>query len=287
MKLYLKKKKLSIAIPASIIADIPHLREKTSKIGLIGRSAAIFRVGQIIVYPDDPSIDQSTDLQLITLLLSYLETPQYLRKNFFKLQPELRYVGIIPPLRTPHHPTRKSFNKQLSGYREGLVLGKSKHGVHVDVGLRKSVLLPNQDFPIGKRITIKITLIINQVTGKLVDRSEIPEYWGYTILAKNRPLGKTLTKVLFDLKIATSKYGATFKSTVQKMIPKWKNANSILIIFGAPSQGLHKILQYEQLDLNKEMDFVINTIPYQGTATVRTEEAIIASLSLMTSLDFI
>lgn len=287
MKLNLKKKKLSIAIPTSIIADIPHLREKTSKIGLIGRSAAIFRVSQIIVYPDDPSIDQSNDLRLITTLLSYLETPQYLRKNSFKLQPELRYVGIIPPLRTPHHPTRKSLNKQLSVYREGLVLGKSKQGIHVDVGLRKSVLLPNRNFPIGKRVTLKITRINDQVTGKLVDRSEIPEYWGYTILAKNRPLGKTLTKVFFDLKIATSKYGATFKSAVQKMVPKWKNANSVLIIFGAPSQGLHKILQYEQLDLNKEMDFVINTIPHQGTATVRTEEAIIASLSLITGLDFV
>ena len=47
------KKKLAIAIPASTISDTPHLREKTSKIGLIGRAAAIFRVDEIIVYLDN------------------------------------------------------------------------------------------------------------------------------------------------------------------------------------------------------------------------------------------
>ena len=52
------KKKLSIAIPASTIADTPHLREKTAKMGLIGRAAAIFRVDEIIVYPDNPKVDQ-------------------------------------------------------------------------------------------------------------------------------------------------------------------------------------------------------------------------------------
>ncbi len=81
------KKKLAIAIPASIISDTPHLREKTSKIGLIGRAAAIFRVDEIIVYPDNPKANQVRDLDFISLLLSYLETPQYLRKRLFKLEP--------------------------------------------------------------------------------------------------------------------------------------------------------------------------------------------------------
>ena len=52
------KKKIAIAIPASTISDTPHLREKTAKIGLIGRAAAIFRVDEIIVYPDIPKINQ-------------------------------------------------------------------------------------------------------------------------------------------------------------------------------------------------------------------------------------
>ena len=77
----MNKKKLSIAIPASTISDTPHPREKTAKIGLIGRAAAIFRVDEIIVYPDNPKVDQRRDLDYIALLLNYLETPQYLRKR--------------------------------------------------------------------------------------------------------------------------------------------------------------------------------------------------------------
>jgi predicted SPOUT superfamily RNA methylase MTH1 len=70
------KTKLAIAIPASTISDTPHQREKTAKIGLIGRAAAIFRVNQIILYPDNPRIDQQRDLDFMALLLNYLDTPQ-------------------------------------------------------------------------------------------------------------------------------------------------------------------------------------------------------------------
>ena len=51
-------KKLTIAIPASIATNTPHLREKTAKIGLIGRAASIFRVDKIIIFPDKPKINQ-------------------------------------------------------------------------------------------------------------------------------------------------------------------------------------------------------------------------------------
>ena len=104
----MSRKKLAIAVPASVISDTPHLREKTSKIGLIGRAAAVFRVDEIIVYPDNAEKGkQKNEANLIALLLSYLETPQYLRKRFFKLDPRLQYAGILPPLRTPHHPLNR------------------------------------------------------------------------------------------------------------------------------------------------------------------------------------
>ena len=130
------KKKLAIAIPASVISDTPHLREKTSKIGLIGRAAAIFRVDEIIVYPDNPKANQSRDLDFIALLLSYLETPQYLRKRLFKLEPSLQFAGILPPLRTPHHPvSSKTRDLKTGEYREGLVLSQAKEGLLVDIGV--------------------------------------------------------------------------------------------------------------------------------------------------------
>ncbi|HUW47814.1 MAG TPA: putative RNA uridine N3 methyltransferase, partial [Patescibacteria group bacterium] len=97
-------KELSIAIPASVVSDTPHLREKTSKMGMIGRAAAIFKVNAIIIYPDDPRANQKKDMELIDRVLTYMETPQYLRKRLFELSPDLQFAGILPPLRTPHHP---------------------------------------------------------------------------------------------------------------------------------------------------------------------------------------
>jgi len=81
----LRKKKLSITIPASVVSDAPHLREKTSKVGLIARAAAIFRVDEIIVYPDNLHVNQAVDIDLIATLLAYMETPQYLRKRLLGL----------------------------------------------------------------------------------------------------------------------------------------------------------------------------------------------------------
>ncbi|NIU85482.1 MAG: RNA-binding protein, partial [Candidatus Thorarchaeota archaeon] len=43
---------ISAAIPSSLVAEISHLREKTSIIGQIGRASAIFRVNHIYIYKD-------------------------------------------------------------------------------------------------------------------------------------------------------------------------------------------------------------------------------------------
>ena len=77
-------KNITIAIPASIITDTPHLREKTSKIGQIGRAAAIFRVNKIIVYPDKRKISQVKELDFIATVLTYLDTPHIYEKNYLE-----------------------------------------------------------------------------------------------------------------------------------------------------------------------------------------------------------
>ncbi|MEM3041668.1 MAG: putative RNA uridine N3 methyltransferase, partial [Nitrososphaerota archaeon] len=89
--------KISVAVPASLVSDVPHLREKTFKIGLIGRALAIFRIDEAIIFRDAPHRDQSREINLLASILSYMETPQYLRKKLFKISPELRYAGILPP----------------------------------------------------------------------------------------------------------------------------------------------------------------------------------------------
>jgi len=278
----LQRKKLSIAIPASVISDTPHLREKTSKIGLVGRAAAIFRVDEIIIYPDNPKVNQTTDMDLIATLLAYMETPQYLRKRLFKLRPELQYAGILPPLRTPHHPlNRRMKNLKVGEYREGATLSRTKEGTLIDIGVEQPALIVNSQLLIGKRVTVKITKVEKRVEVEVANRDEIPIYWGYRVAAEKNSFGKIVKSKGFDLTVATSKYGVPFPDVAEKIAQKWKKANTILVAFGAPTQGLYEIVKNEGLNLDDVVDFVVNTISMQGTETVRTEEALFASLAIL------
>jgi predicted SPOUT superfamily RNA methylase MTH1 len=276
----LKRRRLSIAIPASVVSDTPHLREKTSKIGLIGRATAIFRVDEIIIYSDSLHVSQRPDMDLISLLLAYMETPQYLRKRLFKLEPGLQFAGILPPLRTPHHPlNRKLSDLKVGEYREGAVLSRANGGFLVDIGVEKPVLTRGVPAASGPRITVKIIKAGMHAEAELAARDEVPLYWGYSVSVENRHLGSILKKRAFGLVIATSRYGSSLAEIAEQLAEKWKRTDEALVAFGAPSQGLVEILEHEGLSLSDVADFVVNTIPTQGTETVRTEEALIASLA--------
>nr|NIW13678.1 hypothetical protein [Candidatus Thorarchaeota archaeon] len=51
------------------------------------------------------------------------------------------------------------------------------------------------------------------------------------------------------------------------------------------TQGLYAIAVREHLNLDEVASFVVNTIPGQGTETVRTEEALYASLVVLNLLE--
>lgn len=275
------RRKVAIAIPASLVSDVPHLREKTSRVGLIGRAAAIFKIDEITVFSDKPKEDQTREMNLITLLLSYMDTPQYLRKRFFKLEPELRCAGILPPLRTVHHPLNRVANQlKIGEFREGVTLSTNKEGNLADIGVERPVLIVGQQLPPGKRVTLKVSRIAEQIEAELVSRNDVPFFWGYSV-TKEDSLRKILRNGNFDLKIATSKYGSPFSEIAEELSVAWKEARAVLVAFGAPNRGLHEIARQEGLDLKSVVDFVVNTIPSQGTETVRTEEAVVASLAIL------
>ena len=273
--------KVTVAIPASVVSDTPHLREKTSKIGLIGRAAAIFRVKEIVVYTDNPKANQRADLDLIATLLEYMETPQYLRKRLFKIEPRLKYAGILPPLRTPHHPlNRKAERLKVGEYREGVVISETKEGLLVDIGVEHAALLREKQFAVGKRVTVQIVKAGGQVEAQAVS-GEVPDYWGYAVTAERHLLKRLLETRKFDLAIGTSVKGVNWASVAGEVAEKWSKAGSVLVAFGAPARGLYEVAKDEGWQLEETVDFVVNTIPRQGTETVRTEEAVFASLSIL------
>jgi predicted SPOUT superfamily RNA methylase MTH1 len=280
-----RDRKLAVAIPVSVVSDIPHLREKTLKIGLVGRAAAIFRVNEIVVFPDILGANQKRDRNLIVTLLSYVETPQYLRKRLFKIKPELRYAGILPPLRTPHHPLEKRARKlKIGEYREGAVVSVAEAGSLVDIGVERPLLIPDKKLPVNKRVTVRITKTGKHPRVMLANRAEIEAYWGYTVMPSKVSFGQLTKAHSYDLVIATSKLGAPLAQVTDELAERWKKSGNILVAFGAPARGLQEIVAQENLSLDKIADFMVNTIPDQGTETVRTEEALYASLALLNTI---
>ncbi len=280
-----RTQEVSIAIPASFVSDTPHLREKTLRIGLVGRAAAIFQIDEIIVYPDMPNVDQTRDAELLALILSYMETPQYLRKKLFKIRPELRYAGVLPPLRTPHHPLINRLKKlNIGEYREGVVVSSSTKGSFIDVGVEQPAFILGKRLPPNTRVTVKITQLKKRFLATLASREEIRTYWGYKVTISNVLLGQLIKKRNFNLVIATSRKGKPIMQVIDKLKEKWKTSKRILIAFGAPTQGLYEIVAHEHIKLEDIAQFIVNTIQNQGTETVRTEEALYATLAILNTL---
>jgi hypothetical protein len=274
-------KNITIAIPASIITDTPHLREKTSKIGQIGRAAAIFRVNKIIVYPDKRKISQVKELDFITTVLTYLDTPPYLRKKLFGIDPKLKYAGILPPLRTPNHPLNRKSRKLRSGeYREGIIVGKNKDGMIVEIGVERTALLRNHNWVLGDHVITQIIKTGKQIEVQTLEREEIPTYWGFSVFKEEQSFLKIIKNNNYDLVIATSVKGQSLSDNFEEIIKKWKKANNIILEFGAPNKGLFEIAKDEGFNLIENTDYILNIIPRQGTVTIRTEEALFATLSI-------
>ncbi|HUJ84939.1 MAG TPA: putative RNA uridine N3 methyltransferase [Candidatus Acidoferrales bacterium] len=277
------KKQVAVAIPASVVEDTPHLREKTAKIGYIARSCAIFRVNEIIVYADKLRFNQKRDVDFISLLLRYLETPQYLRKRLFELKPELQFAGILPPLRTPNHPQQGNIRSlKVGDYREGIVISKNEKAILADIGAEKpAVLINNYQAEVNQRLTLKIVRVkADQVEVQVASKEEVPEYWGYEVTEETRPLREWLENRKFDLTVGTSKLAPRFQDVAGALASKWHKAHNVLLLFGAPSRGLFDIAKEEGVRIEALVDFVINTVPEQGTETVRTEEALLATMAI-------
>ena len=273
---------LTLAIPASFVSDIPHPREKTSRVGTIARAASTFRVEEIVVYRDRPHEEQGADAEFIVTILRYVETPQYLRKLLFPPNPILRYAGILPPLRTPHHPLEKCSSRLKPGkFREGVVTARMGEGVDVEIGVERQAILP-QSLPRGTRLTVEITEASREVVRvRRVEPSEISIYWGYRVRGSNPTLGEMTKKGFFDLVIMTSRWGKPLTEAIGDIKARWREAQNALIAFGSPREGLREILAREGLDIDEVRDFVLNTIPLQGVETVRTEEAVWATLAVL------
>ncbi|XP_058125246.1 putative methyltransferase C9orf114 [Anopheles ziemanni] len=297
---------VSIAVPGSIMENAQSPELRTYLAGQIARAACVFQVDEVIVFDDCAPHNQGTDRMAsietsegatsarrcciqLARILQYLECPQYLRKYFFPIHNDLKYCGLLNPLDSQHH------LRQLSEFvfREGIVTNKPVKmgkGSFVNVGLLNDVRVDDVLEP-NVRVTVKLPegaeLKSRKLRAKVVPpsqpRQETGIYWGYTVRIANS-LSQVFTKSPYkggyDLTIGTSDRG----TNVHELEAKSLSYRHALVVFGGVL-GLEPALESDTkltVDSVEDLfDEYLNTVPGQGSRTVRTEEAILISMAAL------
>jgi methyltransferase len=271
------RRERAILIPSSLTMETQDRRLNTLKVGLIARAAAVFRMNRIVVYKD-PEHDDS---RFISMVLRYMETPQYLRKMLIPRREELRHVGILPPLRTVHHPVNsKTSALKIGEFRVGAVVESvgSDKGVWVEIGINRPIpLVTDKRYQVGQRLNVRI-FSLEPLAAEPVDWSQIPDYWGY-----ETEIAESLEKYLDEWKglvLLTSRKGRILTPEILLSLGDKIQRNNLAVVFGSPARGVDAFLSEKAVDRYD----MINTIPHQGTETVRVEEAAFATLALLNLL---
>ena len=247
--------KLSVAIPESSLSDDSLKIDKTRKISVLARACSIFKIDTIYVYQDG---DNKQDGSLLVMILKYLETPQFLRRRLFPKMNDLKFAGVLQPLKIPSHITpANSKNIKRGDVREGIVVSiKGKR--FVDVGINQLVQFFGKT-SIGKRVTVQF-------------KEGHPRF----SVKERANLFSLLTEWKGNI-IITSRKG---KTATKEQISKYtKSDQPVLIVFGSPEKGVHEILRGKMKNVQNAK--ILNFFPDQATQTVRLEEALLGTLAII------
>jgi predicted SPOUT superfamily RNA methylase MTH1 len=304
----------SVLVPSSLVREAEDKRAATRKLGSVARAAAVFRVDRLVVYPDplgEPDAGWG-DGGFVHTVLAYAATAPFLRKEAWGRRSELEYAGVLPPL---HLGTRTGSGSTGSGSsRQGIVteVGPEER-VRVNCGLQHPISLPvppGMEVPReGERVTIRVSSR-EPVRAKLVDEPQP----GFDV--ERAGLATTLARADAGVRIAASRFGEPLTvARLDSLRGECESAGGWTVAFGAPERGLPAILDIEEAaregtpsetgtvavaghtdtddgapageagaatdnePRDPRFDLWLNTVPDQGSETVRTEEAMFASLS--------
>ena len=261
--------KLSVAIPESALSDESLKIDKTRKISVLARACSIFKIDTIYVYSEGSRQDGA----LMVMILKYLETPQFLRRRLFPKMNDLKFAGVLQPLKIPSHITLANSKKIKRGdVREGVVVSvKGKR--FVDAGINQLIPFFGNTL-VGKRVTVQFKEGYPKLSVKEIDKSEVPSYWGYSV--KERA---NLFSLLHEWKgniIITSRKG---KTATREQLVKYISEQPLLLVFGSPEKGVHEILGGRMKNVQNAKS--LNFFPNQATETVRLEEALLGVLAII------
>jgi len=279
---------LSVLVPSSLVREAEDKREATRKLGSVARAATVFRVDRLVVFPDREG-ERRWGAGFVDTVLRYAATPPYLRKGAWDRRDELEYAGVLPPLRAS--PRTGSGSEGPGSLRQGLVTEVGPEGrVRVNCGVQHPVSLPvpsGMEVEEGERVTVRISSR-EPVRARLVD--DPPPGVG----VERTGLSAALARDDAGLRVATSRHGRPLSVGRLGELTRRVEADGATIAFGAPERGLPEILDVSadqvggadpptvEPDAPGRFDLWLDAIPNQGSETVRTEEAVLATLACLT-----
>ena len=270
---------LRVAIPDTSLTDCSDLRQKTVKAGSLARALAVFRVESVYIFDTgllEPGKKRDTDL--LRRILKYMDTPQYLRKRSFPKTQALKFAGILPPLRTRSHPLEVATSDLQEGaIRWGLQVRPGK----IDLGLSKLI---NYSKTVSERDPTLFRVIKTkpQIVLETIEREDVSDYWGFEV-ERVTNLADFLEESDDSTRIGFSRKAPSYHQLENDLKSTIAGTQSVLAVFGGPGHGILEFFEKERERVKSNIDFWVNTIPDQGTATVRLEEALFTSLGLLNS----
>jgi len=276
-----RRRRLDVLLPTSYADETPHLREKTLRIGFLGRALAIFRVDTVYLYDEDLSASFAKQGNLVKGLMDYMNTAPYLRRRLFPLTSAFRYAGVLPPLNIPTHPPAEEEPQTYPQVREGLVVEGGRRPL-IEIGFERRVTVKRAPEE-GSRVLVRLERRGEKVKARLVSRRKTRLYSGFSTHIYRKDLADLVGR--YELSIATSRRGSPIRERFSEISSALKGARSVCVAFGSARQGMYEIARNHRFDLGSVFTHVLNTIPDQGVRTVRTEEAVYATLSQLTLLE--
>lgn len=248
------------------------------KWGVLARLLGVYRVDEIILYQaagEEVSDELAEEARTI---LEYLVAAPYLRRRLYPLTPALRYVGAVPPLQLPTHGVG---GPRRGECREALVLEVRGGKAVLEAGLRRPIVVeapPGGRLRSGERVLVTL---LDPGRG-LVRLGCRPEpYSGYRVATAPGLRGVVeRAQRRGDVLIATSRLGRTASPGLLRRLSR-DASRGVMVLFGSPWTGLHELARREGWSLEELGAPVLNTVPCQGTRTVRVEEAVAATLALL------
>ena len=167
----------------------------------------------------------------------------------------------------------------MGDYRQGFTVKRNKKGTFVDIGMDKLAFC-KELLSVKKIFDFKITKIAKKEVIVTPDKPD-DIYWGYNVISSYKSLKNSLKLIKPDFVVETTKYEDYIDSIFDELKNKVDECKSIAILFGGPYSSILEDVS------NGNWDYIkLNSIPNQGTETVRTEEAVVATLSLFNFMRF-